>query len=40
MVTPPESCCQSTPEGKLSSGRDRAQKTEDQLHILAVNVGP
>jgi hypothetical protein len=38
MVIFPESYGQSTPGGKLSSGRKGAQRTEDQLHHLAVDV--
>jgi hypothetical protein len=30
---------QTLPGGKLSSGREGAQKTEDHLHLLTADVG-
>ena len=39
MAISPESQGQTLPGGKLSSGREGAQRTEDQLHLLAEEEG-
>jgi hypothetical protein len=35
----PEPQCQTLPGGKLSSSRQGAQRTEDQLHLLGADEG-
>jgi hypothetical protein len=39
MAISPESQGQTLPGGKLSSGREGAQRTEDQVHLLGADTG-
>jgi hypothetical protein len=40
MVISPESQPQILPGGKLPSGREGAQRIDDQLYLLGPDVGP